>query len=56
LWDTHHGWERKETCILVRKPVWKTPYQRQRHRWEDNIKMDLKKIGCEGVSLIELNF
>jgi hypothetical protein len=21
-----------------------------RHRWEDNIKVDLKEIGCEGVT------
>jgi hypothetical protein len=25
------------------------PFQRHRRRWEDNIKMDLKDIGWEGV-------
>jgi len=25
------------------------PYGRPRHRWEDNIKIDLMEIGCEGV-------
>jgi hypothetical protein len=24
------------------------------HRWEDNIKMDLQQIGCEGVNWIQL--
>jgi hypothetical protein len=27
----------------------KRPLGRSRHRWEDNIKMDHKEIGCEGV-------
>jgi hypothetical protein len=27
---------------------------RNRRRWEDNIKMDLKEIGCGGVDWIEL--
>jgi hypothetical protein len=25
-----------------------------RHRWEENIKMDLQEVGCEGVDWIEL--
>jgi hypothetical protein len=31
--------------ILVRKPDGKRPLGRQRRRWMDNIKMDLKEIG-----------
>jgi hypothetical protein len=27
---------------------------RSRRRWEDNIKMDLQEVGCEGVDWIEL--
>ena len=27
---------------------------RPRHRWEDNIKMDLQEVGCEGMDWIEL--
>ena len=27
---------------------------RPRHRWEDNIKMDLQEVGCGGMDLIEL--
>ena len=30
------------------------PLGRPRRRWEDNIKMDLKEIGCGGVDWIEL--
>ena len=35
--------------VLVRKPEGKTPLGRPRRRWEDNIKMDLQKVGrgCE---------
>jgi hypothetical protein len=35
--------------ILVGKPEGKRPLGRHRHRWEDNIRMDLKEIRCEGV-------
>jgi hypothetical protein len=31
--------------ISVRKPEGKNSFRRLRHRWEDNIKMDLKKEG-----------
>jgi hypothetical protein len=27
---------------------------RSRHRWEDNIKMDLKEMGCGGMDWINL--
>ena len=30
------------------------PLGRPRHRWEDNIKMDLQEVGCGGVDWIEL--
>jgi hypothetical protein len=32
--------------ILVGKPEGKRSLGRPRHRWEDNIKMDLKEVGC----------
>jgi hypothetical protein len=32
--------------IVVRKPREKKPLQRPRCTWEDNFKMDLRKIGC----------
>ena len=31
--------------VLVRKPEEKRPLGRPRHRWEDNIKMDLQEVG-----------
>jgi hypothetical protein len=27
---------------------------RPRHRWEDNIEMDVKEVGCEGMDWIDL--
>jgi hypothetical protein len=40
--------------ILVEKPERKRPLGRSRHRWEDNIKNDFRKIGLEGVDWIFL--
>jgi hypothetical protein len=34
--------------VLVGKPEGKAPLGRLRTRWEDNIKMDLQEVGCEG--------
>ena len=40
-------WERRGVYrVLVGKPEGKTPLGRPRHRWEDNIKMDLQEVGC----------
>ena len=36
------------------KPAGKSPTGRPRRRWEDNIKMDLQEVGCEGMDWIEL--
>jgi len=36
------------------KPKGKRPLGRPRHRWEDNIKMDLQKVGCGSMDWIEL--
>jgi hypothetical protein len=36
-------------------PEGKRPLGRRRHRWEDNIKMDLKEVGCGGMDWIELD-
>jgi hypothetical protein len=32
----------------------KGPLGRPRHRWEDNIKMDLREIGIDGANWIQL--
>ena len=38
----------------MEKPERKRPLKRLRRRWEDNIKMDLQEVGCEGMDWIEL--
>jgi hypothetical protein len=40
--------------ILVGKLEGIKPLKRPRLRWENNIKMDLKKMGCEGINWIDL--
>jgi hypothetical protein len=40
--------------VLMGKPEGKRPLGRSRHRWEDNIKMDLQKVGCGGMAWTEL--
>jgi len=40
--------------VLVGKPEGKRPLGRPRHRWENNIKMDLQEMGCGGFEWIEL--
>ena len=40
--------------VLVGKPEGKRPVGKLRHRWEDNIKMDLQEVGCGGMDWIEL--
>jgi hypothetical protein len=31
-----------------------SPFGRPRRRWEDNIKTDLRKVGCGGIDWIHL--
>ena len=40
--------------VLVWKPEGKRPLGRPRHRWEDNIKMDLQEVRCGGMDWIFL--
>jgi hypothetical protein len=40
--------------ILVGKPEGKKPFGRLRHRWEDHIMLDFRRLGCEGVEWINL--
>jgi hypothetical protein len=40
--------------VLVGKPEGRRPLGRPRRRWEDNIKMDLQKVGCGVMDWIEL--
>jgi hypothetical protein len=40
--------------ILVGKPEARRPLERPRRSWVDNIKMDLREVGCGGVDGIAL--
>jgi hypothetical protein len=40
--------------VLVGKPEGKRPLGRLRHRWEDNIKMDLQEVGRVRGDWVEL--
>jgi hypothetical protein len=47
--------EKRNVCrLLVRNPEGKRPLERPRHRWTDNIKMDLLEIGLSVVDWIGL--
>ena len=48
------GDRRGEYRVLVGKPEVKRPFGRIRHTWEDNLKMDLQKVGMGGMDWIEL--
>jgi hypothetical protein len=47
--STNGGEKRNAYRIFVRKPVGKRPLGRLRRRWVDNIKMDLREIGWDGI-------
>ena len=36
------------------KPEARRPHGRPRRRWEDNIKMDLREVGCGDIDWIDL--
>ena len=40
--------------VLVGKPERKRPLGRPRRRWEYNIKMDLREVGCDPGEWIDL--
>jgi hypothetical protein len=48
------GEKRNAYRILVGKPEAKRPLGRPRRRWVDNINMDLREIGWDGVDWIDL--
>jgi hypothetical protein len=50
IWSGHVD----EKC-LAGKTEENRPLGRHRLRWEDNIKMDLKETGCEGMEWIEVD-
>jgi hypothetical protein len=40
--------------VLVGRPEGRIPLGRPRHRWEDNIKMDLQEVGWRGMDWIDM--
>ena len=43
-----------QTGFRLEKPKRKRPLGRPRHKWEDNIKMDLQEVGCGVMDWIYL--
>jgi hypothetical protein len=48
------GENRNAHKILLGMPVGKRPLGRPRRKWVDNIKMDLKETGWDGMDWIDL--
>jgi hypothetical protein len=48
------GERRGVYMILVGKPEGKRPLGRSRHRWDDNINMDLQEVGYGGMDWIDV--
>jgi hypothetical protein len=56
-WAEHVARTREKTNtyrMLMGKPEGKRALGRPRHRWDDNIKMDLREIGWGGMDWIDL--
>jgi hypothetical protein len=47
-------WHGHMDRVLVGKPEGKRPLGRPRHKWEDNIKIDLQEVACGGMDWIKL--
>jgi hypothetical protein len=45
----HMGEMRNVHKILVRKPERKRSFRSSSHRWENNIRIDIREIGLEGM-------
>jgi hypothetical protein len=57
IWAGHVecvGERRGKYRVLVGRPEGKRPPGRPRRRWEDNIKIDLQKVGRGGMDWIDL--
>ena len=45
---------RNAYAVLLGKAEWKRPLGRLRRRWEDNLKMDLREVGCDAGDWIDV--
>jgi hypothetical protein len=53
-WHVACVWDRRGAYwVLVGIPEGGIPFGRPRHRWEDNIKMDLQEMGCGGFQVAQ---
>ncbi|PNF26869.1 hypothetical protein B7P43_G16264 [Cryptotermes secundus] len=50
---TRIGEKRNSYRILVGEPEGKGPLGRQRPRWEDSIKLNLREVRCDGIDWID---
>jgi hypothetical protein len=50
MWETRNAYR-----LLMGKPEEKRPLGRPRRKWVDNIKMNLKEIGWDGMYWINLS-
>jgi hypothetical protein len=50
-----HGKKRNTCIILMGRPEGKRPVELPRRRWEDSVKMNLRKIGWGGMDLMYLS-
>jgi len=57
-WDgrgMQHAWEmRNASSIVVGNPEGKRPLRKRTRRWEDNIRVDRREIGWEGMDRMHL--
>jgi len=49
-----YGGEESVYRVVMGKPEGKRSLGRPKHRWEDNITMDLQEVGCGGMDWIKL--
>jgi hypothetical protein len=53
-WLPHCGSHGFVFRVLVGRPEGERPLVRPRHRWENNIKVDLRETGIDGTNWIQL--
>jgi len=52
--EAHMGEERGVYRVLLGKPEGRRPLGRPRHKWVDNIRIDLQEVGCGYMDWIGL--